>query len=106
MRLQKAPKGSTSIVCILAMRLHKAPTGRELQFICINLEFVVYSCFNPLPSDKVLDWAKLKQIADDILKCIEPFPKQALVMDLIGQELFELFALELENLPYLTLFTL
>ena len=25
---------------------------------------------NPLPDDKVLDWSKLKQIADDILKCI------------------------------------
>ena len=23
-----------------------------------------------LPNDKVLDWSKLKQIADDILKCI------------------------------------
>ena len=30
----------------------------------------------------------------------------SLVMDLIGLELFELSALELENLPYLTLFTL
>ena len=28
------------------------------------------------------------------------------IMDLIEQELFELSALELENLPYLTLFTL
>ena len=25
---------------------------------------------NPLPYDKILDWSKLKQIADDILKCI------------------------------------
>ena len=24
--------------------------------------------FNPLPDDKILDWSKLKQIADDILK--------------------------------------
>ena len=30
----------------------------------------------------------------------------SLIMDLIGLELFELSALELENLPYLTLFTL
>ena len=29
-----------------------------------------------------------------------------LIMDVIGPELFELSALELENLPYLTLFTL
>ena len=28
------------------------------------------------------------------------------VMELIGQELSELFALELESLPYLTMFTL
>ena len=26
--------------------------------------------FNPLPNDKILDWSKLKQIEDDILKCI------------------------------------
>ena len=30
----------------------------------------------------------------------------SLIMDLTGQELPELCALELENLPYLTLFTL
>ena len=26
---------------------------------------------NPLPDDNILDWSKLKQIADDILKCIQ-----------------------------------
>ena len=26
--------------------------------------------FNPLPDNKILDWFKLKQIADDILKSI------------------------------------
>ena len=25
---------------------------------------------NPLPDDKMFDWFKLKQITDDILKCI------------------------------------
>ena len=25
---------------------------------------------NPLPDKKILDWSKLRQIADDILKCI------------------------------------
>ena len=25
---------------------------------------------NPLPDNKILDWSKLKQIADGILKCI------------------------------------
>ena len=28
-------------------------------------------CINPLTDDKLLDWSKLKQIADDILKCIQ-----------------------------------
>ena len=27
-------------------------------------------CINPLPDDKILDWSKFKQIADDILKGI------------------------------------
>ena len=26
---------------------------------------------NHLPDNKILDWSKLKQIADDILKCIQ-----------------------------------
>ena len=26
---------------------------------------------NPLPDDKILDWSKLKQISDDISKCIQ-----------------------------------
>ena len=32
--------------------------------------------------------------------------QMSLIMDVIGTELFELSALEFENLPYLTLFTL
>ena len=32
--------------------------------------------------------------------------RMSMIMDLIGPELFELSALEFENLPYLTLFTL
>ena len=26
---------------------------------------------NPSPDDKILDWSKLKEIADDILKCVK-----------------------------------
>ena len=26
---------------------------------------------NPLSDDKILDWSKLKEIADDILNCIQ-----------------------------------
>ena len=29
-----------------------------------------YRAVNPLPDDKILDWSKLKQTADNILKCI------------------------------------
>ena len=32
--------------------------------------FVWCDTFNPLPDDKILDWSKLKQVADNILKCI------------------------------------
>ena len=39
-------------------------------FAILNIIRVFWSLFfNPLPDDKILDWSKLKQIAD-ILKCI------------------------------------
>ena len=34
-------------------------------------KFVGWERVNPFPDDKILDWSKLKQIADHILKCIE-----------------------------------
>ena len=37
----------------------------------MHLSMLSWSAFNPLPDDKILDWSKLKQIANDILKCIE-----------------------------------
>ena len=37
--------------------------------IWMSLDFVVWYDINPLPGDKILDWSKLKQIAN-ILKCI------------------------------------
>ena len=37
----------------------------------INKQCPVENWFNPLPDEKILDWSKLKEIADDILKCIE-----------------------------------
>ena len=36
-----------------------------------SLKFVVWERVNPLPDDKILDWSKLKEIADDIFKCIQ-----------------------------------
>ena len=44
--------------------------------VCNSFEFgpvqkiLVWLRVNPLPDDKILDWSKLKQIADNILKCI------------------------------------
>ena len=38
--------------------------------------------------------------------CVTTGSQMRLIMDLIGLELSELSALEIENLPYLTLFTL
>ena len=32
--------------------------------------FTTESSLNPLPENKILDWSKVKQIADDIIKCI------------------------------------
>ena len=43
----------------------------KLRPTCTSAEFDLDSHrLNPLPDDKILDWSKLKQIADDILKCI------------------------------------
>ena len=39
-------------------------------FILMKKKSYHSSHFNPLPDNKILDWSKFKQIADDILKCI------------------------------------
>ena len=36
-----------------------------------SLKFVLSEKINSLPDNKILDWSKLKQIANDILKCIQ-----------------------------------
>ena len=43
---------------------------KEVQFLkqCF---FSLKTLFNPIRDEKNLDWSKLKEIADDILKCIE-----------------------------------
>ena len=40
----------------------------SLHFVPLPQYFMPLS--NPLQDNKILDWSKLKQIADDILKCI------------------------------------
>ena len=34
----------------------------------VSLMLLIHKWINPLKDDKILDWSKLKQIADDILK--------------------------------------
>ena len=41
----------------------------HVQFLLLLQRF--NTTLNPLPDKKNLDWSKLKEIADDILKCIE-----------------------------------
>ena len=44
--------------------------GLVLERVNQSAEGTVMAAFNSLPDDKILDWSKLKKIADDILKCI------------------------------------
>ena len=54
-----------------------------------------------------LSYTNIDQSAPNLVKMYVIIKSQmSLIMDLIGPELSELSALELENLPYLTLFTL
>ena len=42
----------------------------SISFTISEIVFCKCCQFNPIPDDKILDWSKLKQIADDFLKCI------------------------------------
>ena len=56
--------------------------------------------------DYFLSSTNINQSAPNLVKLYMTIGFQmSLIMDLIGLDLFELSALELENLPYLTLFT-
>ena len=68
-----------------------------LEFVKITENDFVYT----------LSSTNIDQSAPNLVKMYVIIRSQmSLIMDLIGSELFELYALELENLPYLTLFTL
>ena len=50
----------------------RVKTDMSLPSIAFGSETNLYKVtINPLPDDKILDWSKLKQIADDILKCLK-----------------------------------
>ena len=45
-------------------------SSKGLTFIYHKIESICRWWINPLPDNKILDWSKLKQIVDNILKCI------------------------------------
>ena len=51
----------------LKKQIRELPNSWELKVRALE---VCNLYTNPLPEDKILDWSKLKQIADDILNCI------------------------------------
>ena len=52
------------ISCMMLMKVFQSIGTDD---VLDNFKFVN---FNTLPEDKILDWSKLKQIADDMFKCI------------------------------------
>ena len=63
--------------------------------------------FGKIAENDCLHSINIDQSAPNLVKLYVIIRSQmSLIMDLIGPELSELSALELENLPYLTLFTL
>ena len=72
-------------------------------------EFIALEFGKIAESDFVYTLASINidQSAPNLVKMYMTIISQmSLIMDLIGPELSELYALEFENLPYLTLFTL
>ena len=58
------------VVCLMKPRV-KFSSARPYGFGKEDIKkFHYINLFNPLPEDKILGWSNLKQIADDILKCI------------------------------------
>ena len=77
--------------------------GPEL-FVLSALEFEKFSIFDFVYT---LASANIDQSTPNLVKMYMTIRlRRSLIMDLIGPELYELSALEFENLPYLTLFTL
>ena len=69
----------------------------------------------PLNLEKIAEYdfvyslssTNINQLAVNLVKtCVTIRSRMSLIMDLIGSEMSELSALELENLPYLVSFTL
>ena len=73
--IHRQADSSTPQKTIVLQRYNKLLTPAFLQLIASSFHVShhgteMHYSFNPLPDHKILDWSKLKQIADDILKCI------------------------------------
>ena len=66
---------STIVMFVVSTGDHSVPSlgvfCATFMSISVCRELVLINIFNPSPPDKDLDWSNLKQIADDILKCIK-----------------------------------
>ena len=83
----------------------KGEIACDEQFLLFPLCFQK-ACFSGA-SKGVIVWEWVNQSAPNLVHmCMTIRSRMSLIMELIGPELSELSALELENLPYLTLFTL
>ena len=44
------------------------PEEKKQNYQCLS--FIIRNSVNPFPDNKILDWSKMEQNADNILKCI------------------------------------
>ena len=66
-------RATTLVSCFLGRQPKVKMCFQEAKIQAVgNIGFFVSAVpsINPLPDGKILDWSKLKQIADDMLKCI------------------------------------
>ena len=67
---QQASVSALYLVCISTFIIMSLPAEGQQSSVSAHVSVVYIYMHNPLPDDNVLDLSKLKQIADDILKCI------------------------------------
>ena len=80
--------------------------SEHTEFFALELGKVAESDFVYTLASTNIEKKKKKKIPNLVKMYVTIRLWMSSIMDLIGPELFELFALEFENLPYLTLFTL
>ena len=51
--------------------MHRYPRDKYLVILGFEQFQTIVTYLNPLSDEQILDWSKMKQIADKILKCIQ-----------------------------------